>query len=113
MRVGHRTNAAEPGMAAARNLLHPDRAGPFAPAPYFWSDQHELKIQTFGYQRGHDEERIVEGRPARRAFPLRPPHLRDPDRSLATGMPPKALRRWRTAIAARADRHAQTEAVTA
>jgi hypothetical protein len=48
-------------MAAARDLLHPDDARPFAPIPSFWSDQHGLRIQAFGYLRGHDEARVIGG----------------------------------------------------
>jgi hypothetical protein len=34
---------------------------PFAPVPYFWSDQYNLKIQAYGLLRGHDEVRIIDG----------------------------------------------------
>ena len=101
MRVEHRTNAAEQGMAAARNLLHPERAAPFAPVPYFWSDQHGTRIQAYGCLRGHDEAQVVEGDPADGRFLVAyrtGPALTG---ALAVGMPPKALRRWRAAIAAR------------
>src|SRR5205085_752050 len=41
MRVEHWTNAVEQGEAAARSLvLGPDDLTPYAPAPYFWSDQY-------------------------------------------------------------------------
>jgi 3-phenylpropionate/trans-cinnamate dioxygenase ferredoxin reductase component len=46
MRIEHRMNATEQGMAAARNLLG---AGvPFSPIPYFWTDQYDEKISAFG-----------------------------------------------------------------
>lgn len=62
MRIEHRTNAAEQGMAAARNLLAaPDARKPFAPVPYFWSDQYDMKIQAYGHLRGHDEVTVVDG----------------------------------------------------
>lgn len=54
LRVEHRMNATEQGMAAAGNLLaelDPARFGertPFAPVPYFWSDQYGFKLQAFG-----------------------------------------------------------------
>jgi NADPH-dependent 2,4-dienoyl-CoA reductase/sulfur reductase-like enzyme len=35
MRIEHRTNAAEQGLAVARNLLEPGALRPFAPVPYF------------------------------------------------------------------------------
>jgi NADPH-dependent 2,4-dienoyl-CoA reductase/sulfur reductase-like enzyme len=100
MRIEHRTNAAEQGMAAARNLLHPEARKPFAPVPYFWSDQYDLRIQAYGYLRGHDEVAVVDGDLDERRFLVA---YRTGDRvvgALAVGMPPKALRRWRQAIAA-------------
>ncbi|WP_235215609.1 NAD(P)/FAD-dependent oxidoreductase [Phaeacidiphilus oryzae] len=103
MRIEHRTNAAEQAMAAARNLLRPDRAVPFAPVPYFWSDQYEVKLQAYGHLRGHDEARVVEGDPAEGAFLVA---YRTGDRltgALGVGVPPRALRRWRAAVAARSD----------
>ncbi|ANS62622.1 ferredoxin reductase [Streptomyces lincolnensis] len=102
MRIEHRTNAAEQGMAAARNLLAPDAGRPFAPVPYFWSDQYDMKVQAYGYLRGHDEVAVVEGGMADRRFVAA---YRTGDRLtgvLAVGMPPKAIRRWRQAIAGRA-----------
>ncbi|MET7850849.1 FAD-dependent oxidoreductase [Streptomyces avermitilis] len=100
MRIEHRTNAAEHGMSAARNLFHPEARKPFAPVPYFWSDQYDMKIQAYGYLRGHDESVVVEGELAERRFVAA---YRTGDRltgALAVGMPPKAIRRWRQAIAA-------------
>ncbi|MCE7048542.1 NAD(P)/FAD-dependent oxidoreductase [Streptomyces purpurascens] len=100
MRIEHRTNAAEQGMAAARNLLAaPDARRPFAPVPYFWSDQYDMKIQAYGYLRGHDEVAIVDGDLAERRFVAA---YRTGERltgALAVGMPPKAVRGWRQAIA--------------
>jgi NADPH-dependent 2,4-dienoyl-CoA reductase/sulfur reductase-like enzyme len=100
MRIEHRTNAAEQGMAAARNLLRPDARKPFAPVPYFWSDQYDLKIQAYGHLRGHEEVAVVEGDLAEGRFVAA---YRTGDRvtgALAAGMPPKAIRLWRQAIAA-------------
>lgn len=99
MRIEHRTNAAEQGMAAARNLLRPEARKPFAPVPYFWSDQYDMKIQAYGYPRGHDEVAVVEGDVAERRFVA---VYRTGDRvagALAVGVPPRELRRWRQAIA--------------
>ncbi|MGW1465198.1 NAD(P)/FAD-dependent oxidoreductase [Streptomyces sp. NPDC002308] len=101
MRVEHRTNAAEQGMAAARNLLNPGRPRPFAPVPYFWSDQYGLKIQAYGHLRDHDEARLVDGDMAGDSFVVAyrtGPFLTG---VAAVGTPPKALRPWRAAIAAR------------
>ncbi|MEV8428732.1 FAD-dependent oxidoreductase [Streptomyces sp. HUAS 31] len=98
MRIEHRTNAAEQGMAAARNLLRPEARKPFAPVPYFWSDQYDMKIQAYGYLRGHDEVAVVEGDVAERRFVA---VYRTGDRvsgALAVGVPPRQLRLWRQAI---------------
>ncbi|AXG82295.1 NAD(P)/FAD-dependent oxidoreductase [Streptomyces paludis] len=101
MRIEHRTNAAEQGMAAARNLLRPEARKPFAPVPYFWSDQYDMKVQAFGYLRGHDEVTVVEGDLDERRFMVA---YRTGDRLsgvLVVGLPPRAIRPWRAAIAAR------------
>ncbi|MFD3839476.1 NAD(P)/FAD-dependent oxidoreductase [Streptomyces sp. NPDC058642] len=100
MRIEHRTHAAEQGMAAARNLLAPGSRKPFAPVPYFWSDQYDMKIQAYGFLRGHDEVAVVEGDLAARRFIA---VYRTGDRvsgALAVGMPPKAIRWWRQSIVA-------------
>ncbi|MCI3273653.1 NAD(P)/FAD-dependent oxidoreductase [Streptomyces cylindrosporus] len=102
MRVEHRTNAAEQAMAAARNLLRPESSKPFAPVPYFWSDQYDMRVQAYGWLRGYDEVTVVEGDLTERRFVAA---YRGGDRlvgALAVGMPPKALLRWRQDIAARA-----------
>jgi NADPH-dependent 2,4-dienoyl-CoA reductase/sulfur reductase-like enzyme len=102
MRIEHRTNAAEQGMAAARNLLRPEARKPFAPVPYFWSDQYDMKIQAYGYLRGHDEIAVVDGDLSAGRFVAAyrtGDHLAG---ALAVGMPPKALLSWRRAVAARA-----------
>ena len=100
MRIEHRTNAAEQGMAAARNLLNSQARKAFAPVPYFWSDQYDMKIQAHGYLRGHDEVAVVEGDLGERRFVAA---YRTGDRltgALSVGMPPRAIRGWRLAIAA-------------
>jgi NADPH-dependent 2,4-dienoyl-CoA reductase/sulfur reductase-like enzyme len=109
MRIEHRTNAAEQAMAAVRNLLHPGQARPFAPVPYFWSDQHGTKIQAFGHLHGHDEARTVGGDPAQGRFLVAYRAGRTLVGALSVGMPPKALRPWRDAIAARTDWQTLTE----
>lgn len=106
MRIEHRTNAAEQGMAAARNLLaHPGARKPFAPVPYFWSDQYDMKVRAYGHPRGHDEVAVVDGDLGERRFVA---VYRTGDRvtgALAVGVRPKAIRQWRQAIAAGAAWH--------
>jgi NADPH-dependent 2,4-dienoyl-CoA reductase/sulfur reductase-like enzyme len=62
MRVEHRMNATEQGEAAAHNLLTDD-AVPFAPLPYFWTDQYKAKIQVHGDLTDGCEAEVVEGMP--------------------------------------------------
>ena len=62
MRVEHWTNATEQGVAAARRLLVDDAAAEaFAPVPFVWSDQYDVKIQVVGSIRGEDEVAVVDG----------------------------------------------------
>ncbi|MBA2953212.1 NAD(P)/FAD-dependent oxidoreductase [Nocardioides sp. MAH-18] len=58
VRLEHRMNATEQGMAAARTLL--GQREPFAPVPYFWSDQFDVRIQMYGRPIGADFT-VVEG----------------------------------------------------
>ena len=69
MRLEHWTNAAEQGVAAAQRLLADDgRAQPFAPVPFVWSDQYDVKIQVVGHVRGDDEVEVVDGSLEERRF---------------------------------------------
>ena len=54
MRVEHWTNAIEQGSFVARQIM--GGAGPagFSSAPYFWSEQFDLRIQSVGSPLGHD-----------------------------------------------------------
>jgi NADPH-dependent 2,4-dienoyl-CoA reductase/sulfur reductase-like enzyme len=71
MRVEHWTNAAEQGSAAASNLIaestgqHPT---PYAPVPFFWSEQYDRRIQFLGRAGPNDEVRVVLGSVAERQF---------------------------------------------
>jgi NADPH-dependent 2,4-dienoyl-CoA reductase/sulfur reductase-like enzyme len=67
MRIEHRMNATEQGSAAAVNLLKGD-VQPFAPLPYFWSDQYNVKIQVHGHRSDGAEAAIEEGSPAEGKF---------------------------------------------
>ncbi len=64
MRVEHWTNAAEQGAHAARAIVASaagNRPSPYAPVPFFWSDQYGLKLQFLGRAAPDDEVRVVEG----------------------------------------------------
>ncbi|REK85465.1 NAD(P)/FAD-dependent oxidoreductase [Streptomyces inhibens] len=118
LRFEHRMNATEQGMAAARNLLaelaaeaaafapaEPADSTPgqerraFAPVPYFWSDQYDIKIQAYGLTAGADRvETTVLDRTARRALAL---YGRGGSAVgvLAAGLPPRQVRALRAVIA--------------
>ena len=71
MRVEHWTNAAEQGAHAARSLLAAaagQPAAPYAPVPFFWSDQYGQRIQFLGRAGPDDEVRLVSGSVEDRGF---------------------------------------------
>lgn len=65
MRLESVHNAIEGGKIAAAAILGADH--PVEDAPWFWSDQYDLKLQTAGLWTGADEF-IVRGDPGRRTF---------------------------------------------
>ena len=70
MRLEHWTNATEQGIAAGARLLVDDdsAAVPFAPVPFVWSDQYDVKIQVAGHVRGDDRLEVVDGSLDERRF---------------------------------------------
>ena len=69
MRVEHWSNAVEQGVYVAERLAGSvSGAAPFAPVPFFWSDQYDVKIQFAGRMRGDDELRVVAGSLEERKF---------------------------------------------
>lgn len=70
MRLEHWTNASEQGVASVQRLLHGDGAAPepFAPVPFVWSDQYDVKVQTVGHFAGDDTMEIVHGSIEERRF---------------------------------------------
>jgi len=58
MRVEQWLNAVEQGTHAARTLLGENE--PFAPVPYFWSDQFEAKVKFVGHVDGQDQVKITQ-----------------------------------------------------
>ncbi|MFI7006551.1 NAD(P)/FAD-dependent oxidoreductase [Streptomyces sp. NPDC050145] len=58
MRVEQWLNAVEQGNHAARTLLGENE--PYAPVPYFWSDQFDAKIKFVGQVDGRDQVKIVQ-----------------------------------------------------
>ncbi|MGY6501567.1 MAG: NAD(P)/FAD-dependent oxidoreductase [Acidimicrobiales bacterium] len=69
MRVEHWDNAVAMGPHAARRLLAGDGPGePFAPVPWFWSDQYDRKIQLAGRVSAADVVEVVDGSTEERRF---------------------------------------------
>ncbi len=67
-RIGHWTHAAMSGMAAARAVLDPSSAEPFAVLPEFWSDQYSLRIRGVGRTGGTHDVAFVQGGPQDDSF---------------------------------------------
>lgn len=66
MRVEHWTNAAEQGAEAAKNLLsaagiRDDAPAAYAPVPFFWSDQFDIRVQFLGRASADDHVEVVLG----------------------------------------------------
>lgn len=53
LRIEHYDNAQNHGVAAAKSML--GQAEPYAPVPFFWSDQYDLTLQYVGHASGRDE----------------------------------------------------------
>jgi len=99
LRVEHWDHAIAQGGHAAATLLAGDGGGePFAPVPWFWSDQYDRKIMLAGRTAGAEEVRVVEGSLDERRFVAL---YRRGDRVVAAlGMNrPAPLARWRARLA--------------
>jgi len=71
MRIEHWTNATEQADAVASTLLAGEGgAAPYAPVPFFWSDQFDRKIQFAGRFDPADETHRVHGSLEERRFVL-------------------------------------------
>lgn len=69
LRVEHWDHAIAQGAHAAATLLAGEAGGePFAPVPWFWSDQYDRKIMLAGRTAGADEVQVVDGSLAERRF---------------------------------------------
>ncbi|AFR28738.1 FAD-dependent oxidoreductase [Arthrobacter sp. Rue61a] len=77
IRLENRTNAAEQALAVAADIL--GAGAPYAPIPYFWTDQHNVRIQVHGSVANNARLRITDGDPATGrfvAFAFSPDHER-------------------------------------
>jgi 3-phenylpropionate/trans-cinnamate dioxygenase ferredoxin reductase component len=84
---------------AARTLL--GHAEPFAPVPYFWSDQYDVKIQFVGTSGPDDDFQVLEGSLQERKFVAGFGRAGRLVGALAFSMP-RQLMQYRAAIAERA-----------
>jgi NADPH-dependent 2,4-dienoyl-CoA reductase/sulfur reductase-like enzyme len=113
MRVEHWTNAVEQGSYVAERLAGSDvGAQPFAPVPFFWSDQYDAKLQFAGRMRGDDTLRVVAGSLAERKFTAlygRAGRLT----AVLTMSRPRDLAKYRRLVAERADFEAAVSAASA
>lgn len=66
VRFENRTNASEQATAVAAAIM--GAGTPYAPVPYFWSDQHGIRIQVHGIAAPGDEFVVVDGEMAARRF---------------------------------------------
>lgn len=72
IRLENRTNATEQAAAVADEILGAGK--PYAPVPYFWSDQFDARIQVHGSIPSGAEAHIVDGSIADRRFVARYRH---------------------------------------
>lgn len=99
MRVEHWEHAIEMGAHAARRLLAgADGGEPFAPVPWFWSDQYDRKLQLAGHVRPDDHTMVVAGSLAERRFTVLFGRDAMVVGAFAMNMPAKVVR-YRQAIA--------------
>ncbi len=66
LRLEHRTNAQEQGLAVAANIV--GTPTPFVPVPYFWTYQYDARIQVHGVIADVTRTSVVEGNPADASF---------------------------------------------
>ncbi|HEU5149809.1 MAG TPA: FAD-dependent oxidoreductase [Iamia sp.] len=98
LRVEHWDHAIAQGGHAAETLLAGDGARPFAPVPWFWSDQYDRKIMLAGRPAAAEEVRVVDGSLAERRFVAL--YRRGDQVVAALGMNrPAPLARWRMRLA--------------
>jgi 3-phenylpropionate/trans-cinnamate dioxygenase ferredoxin reductase subunit len=95
-RVEHRLNASEQGRAVARSILDPQYLPPVS-VPYFWSDQYDVKLQSYGIPGAADGFVVVDGDLSDRRFVGA--YVRDGVVTAAIGVGMvRSLRAWRAQI---------------
>lgn len=98
MRLEHQTNALEQGAVAARTLLGMVQE-PFAPIPFFWSDQYDVKIQVYGMPHQDATVSITHGDPAEGRFAAVYRHKGRMEAVLTWNLPRETIRLRRELLA--------------
>jgi NADPH-dependent 2,4-dienoyl-CoA reductase/sulfur reductase-like enzyme len=99
MRTENRMNATEQGRCAAQNLLGRGKA--YAPVPYYWTDQYDLKLQAYGVFPTSAKFEVVAGDLASRRFLAYYVDANQVVGAIGSGMPAQ-VRKSRSAIEQRA-----------
>ncbi|MEZ2389406.1 NAD(P)/FAD-dependent oxidoreductase [bacterium RCC_150] len=97
-RIEHWTGALERAALAVQALLHADAPQQPLKAPYFWSDQHGVKIQFAGHTDGHDRLEIQAGDPEEHSF-LAVYYRGDAPVAVLGMNQPKLFTKWRRSLA--------------
>jgi NADPH-dependent 2,4-dienoyl-CoA reductase/sulfur reductase-like enzyme len=97
MRLEHRMNATEQAIAVAGNLLSDNK--PFAPVPYFWTDQYDTRIQAFGIFPPDADFQLLSGDPSERRFAAAYGHHGTVTGALGWNIAPRELRTLRWLVA--------------
>ncbi len=66
LRLENRTNATQQGVVVAANILGDNV--PYAPVPYFWTDQYDVKVQVLGIVEETSEIEYIAGEPSEGRF---------------------------------------------
>ena len=111
-RIEHWTGALERAALAVQALLDSDALEQPLKPPYFWSDQHGVKIQFAGHSAGYDRVEIETGDPQEHSFVA--VYYRGDAPVAVLGMnQPRLFTKWRRSLAAPASKPADQPAFAA
>lgn len=110
-RVEHWTGALERAALAVQALLDDNAPQQPLKPPYFWSDQHGVKIQFAGHSAGHDRLEIEAGDPAEHSF-LAVYYLDDVPVAVLGMNQPRLFTKWRRSIGIRVAKPAKNPLVS-
>lgn len=98
-RVEHWTGALERAAFAVQALLDADAPQQPVKPPYFWSEQHGVKIQFAGHSAGHDRLVVESGDPEEHSF-LAVYYKGDTPVAVLGMNQPRLFTKWRRSLAA-------------